>query len=184
MENKVKKVNIRLLAEGGIMIALAMILSKIVVYEAPQGGSVTAGSMVPIMIFAIRWGVGPGLLVGSMYGLLHFIFKPYFLNLPQFLLDYIFAYGLLGLAGLAHSVIHEYKENNYLKVGISATIAIVGRMISHILSGVIFFAEYAGSQNPWIYSTIYNATYLIPELIISIAVLILIWKPLQRATRI
>lgn len=57
--------------------------------------------------------------------------------------------------------------------------AIGGRMLSHVLSGVVFFAEYAGDQNPWLYSIGYNATYLIPELIISIVILLLIWKPLK-----
>ena len=40
-----------MLTEGGMMIALATILSYIKVYEAPMGGSVTAGSMIPIMLF-------------------------------------------------------------------------------------------------------------------------------------
>jgi thiamine transporter len=59
-------------------------------------------------------------------------------------------------------------------------LAIGGRMLSHVLSGVIFFAESAGAKNPWLFSIGYNATYLIPELIISIVVLVLIWKPLKK----
>lgn len=40
-----KKWNIQMLVEGGIMIALAVILNQIKIYSAPSGGSVTAGSM-------------------------------------------------------------------------------------------------------------------------------------------
>jgi Predicted membrane protein len=60
------------------------------------------------------------------------------------------------------------------------TLAVFGRLISHVISGVVFFSEYAGNQNPIIYSFIYNATYLVPELIISLIVLIIIWKPLKK----
>jgi thiamine transporter len=39
-----------------------------------------------------------------------------------------------------------------------------GRVIAHIFSGVIFFAEYAPeTQNVWVYSTIYNLGYLAPS---------------------
>ena len=65
-----KRWDVKMLTEGGMMIALATILSYIKVYEAPMGGSVTAGSMIPIILFAIRWGLIPGLAIGSTYGIL------------------------------------------------------------------------------------------------------------------
>ena len=171
-----------MLVEGGIMIALAVILSQIKIYSAPSGGSVTAGSMIPLLLFAIKWGVGPGFVVGASYGILDFILKPYFYHPIQLILDYPLAFGLLGLAGIGHSV----KDNTlkeYLLLILGVTLGIGGRMFSHVLSGVVFFAEYAGDKNPWIYSIEYNATYLIPELIISITVLVLIWKPLKRVIK-
>ncbi|MEW8972773.1 MAG: energy-coupled thiamine transporter ThiT [Tissierellaceae bacterium] len=171
--------NVKMLAEGGIMIALSILLSYIPVYQAPNGGSVTAGSMIPLMLFAIRWGVKPGIVVGSTYGILHFILKPYFYHWAQFILDYPLAYGLLGLAGICNIVDGE-ELNEYLKLVLGIVLAIGGRMLSHVLSGVIFFAESAGAKNPWLFSIGYNATYLIPELIISIVVLVLIWKPLKK----
>lgn len=179
-----KNLDIRMIVEGGIMIALAIVLTQFKLYKAPQGGSVTAGSMVPLMLFAIRWGIGPGIGVGVVYGLLHFIMDPFFLNLPQFLFDYIIPYGSMGIAGISSNLVKKGKSNAYIAVVISSTLAVLMRMVSHVLSGVIFFSEYAGSQNPWIYSIGYNAGYLIPELIISIVVLVLIWKPLQRAEAI
>lgn len=174
------KFSIRMLAEGSMMIALSVVLSTITIYQAPNGGSVSAGSMIPIMLFALRWGMGPGFLVGGVYGLLDFILKPYFYHPFQFILDYILAYGLLGLAAIGYD---EENRGNNIRLFAGVILAIAGRMVSHVLSGVIFFAEYAGDQNPWIYSIGYNATYLVPELIISIIVIMVIWKPLQRVLR-
>lgn len=177
-----KKKDIRMLAEGGMMIALSVVLSYIKVYQAPSGGSVTAGSMIPLMLFAIRWGVGPGIAVGGTYGILHFILKPYFYHWAQFILDYPLAYGMLGLAGI--STFRDTKDfGGYFKLIIGILLGICGRMFSHVLSGVIFFAENAGAKNPWLYSIEYNGTYLIPELIISTIVLVMIWKPLKKTIK-
>ncbi|MDR7869897.1 MAG: energy-coupled thiamine transporter ThiT [Tissierellaceae bacterium] len=173
-----KKFNTKMITEGGMMIALSVLLSYIKIYTLPNGGSITAGSMIPLMIFAIRFGVGPGIAVGATYGIIDFILKPYFYHPIQFILDYPMAFGLLGLAGLGHL---SDNSNGYTKVSFGISLGILGRMISHTLSGVIFFAEYAGDQNPWIYSIGYNASYLVPELIISLLVLVLIWKPLRKS---
>ena len=175
-----KKWSVRMLTEGGMMIALAALLSYIKIYQAPNGGSVTAGSMIPILLFAIRWGVGPGMVVGATYGMLDFILKPYFYHPIQMILDYPLAYGLLGLAGLAHLIKNKNKYNELLVLSIGVILAIGGRMFSHVVSGVVFFAEYAGDANPWIYSIGYNATYLVPELVISLIILILIWKSFKK----
>lgn len=175
-----KRSNARMLAEGGMMIALSVLLAYLPpIYQAPNGGSVTAGSMIPLLVFAIRWGIGPGFAVGATYGILDFLLKPYFYHWAQFILDYPLAYGLLGLAGIGY-IRRDSSFNEYFRLILGVVLAIGGRMLSHVLSGVVFFAEYAGDQNPWLYSIGYNATYLIPELIISIVILLLIWKPLKR----
>ena len=59
----------------------------------------------------------------------------------------------------------------------------IGKNDITCLSGVVFFAEYAGDKNPWIYSIEYNAYYLVPELIISCIVIAIIWKPLNKAIK-
>lgn len=173
------KKNVRILTEGGIMIALSALLSQIVIYQAPQGGSVSAGSMVPLMIFAMRWGVGPGLAVGASYGVLDFIMKPYFYHPLQLILDYPLAYGIIGLAGLGY-IFKKNSKMEYIGMVVGVSLGVLGRMLSHVLSGVIFFSEAAGTDNPWIYSLGYNATYLIPELLISLVLLALLWKPLKK----
>lgn len=171
------KFTTRMLTEAGMMMALSIILGRITIYTLPNGGSITAGSMIPLMVFAMRWGTGAGIAVGGLNGILDFILKPYFYHPLQFVLDYPMAFGLLGLAGLGN-----LRDNSsYGKAAIGVTLGILGRMLSHTLSGVIFFAEYAGDQNPWIYSIVYNGSYLVPELVISLLVLIILWKPLNKA---
>ena len=56
-----------------------------------------------------------------------------------------------------------------------------GRFISHVLSGVLFFAEYAGGQNVWVYSLVYNISYLLPSLVASAVCAIAIMPVLDRA---
>ncbi|WP_425448936.1 energy-coupled thiamine transporter ThiT [Dethiothermospora halolimnae] len=184
-----KKWSTRMMVEGGVMIALATALSMIPLYKAPFGGTITPGSMIPIIVFAMRWGLVKGLIVGFGYGLIQAAMATTpFLHWAQFFLDYPLAFGALGLSGLAHNAFKRSLRNNgksslvrdYGVAVFAILISILGRGISHILSGVIFFSEYAGDMNPWKYSAIYNAQYLVPEFIISIVLIIILWTPLKK----
>jgi len=169
-----KKLSTRALVEAGVMIALAQVLSYVKIFEAPFGGSVTAGSMVPILFFAIRWGVGPGLFAGAVYGVLQFLLGPkYSMHILSILLDYVAAFGLLGLAGLFN------KSVKGVIMGVFA--GIFGRFISTVLSGVIIWASYAPeTMNPWVYSIVYNGAYLLPELVISYIFVLILYKAFKR----
>ncbi len=154
-----KKLPLRAWIEAGVMIALAVVLHQIKVYQAPAGGAVTAGSMVPLIYLAVRYGPRFGMLTGAAYGLIDFAFEPYFVHPVQFLLDYPLAFGVLGLAGLA-----IFRK----RPALGAVAGVALRFVCHLLSGVVFFASSApAGQNVWVYSAIYNGTYLGPELIIS-----------------
>ncbi len=90
----------RMLVEAGIMMALAYVLSLVVVFQMPNGGTITAGSMIPILIFAFRWGGIQGMFVGSIYGVIQFMLGPkYSFHIVSILFDYVVAFGALGLAG-------------------------------------------------------------------------------------
>jgi thiamine transporter len=166
-----KNTNTRMLVEAGVMIALAQVLSYVKLFEMPQGGSVTAGSMVPIFILAIRWGTSQGILAGMVYGVLQFILgEKYSFHIVSILFDYVVAFGCLGLAG-----VFRHKG----KVGIMAGVfvGVLGRFICHVISGVVVFASYApAGQSPWVYSIIYNGSFLLVELIISMVIMgLLLW---------
>jgi thiamine transporter len=155
-----------ILAEISVFVALATALSFIIVYTLPQGGAITAGSMVPIFWLALRRGWKIGAVAGILYGLIQLIILPYAYNPWQTLLDYPLAFGCLGLAGF-------FKRWPIAGVAV----AITGRFIMHFLSGAFYFAAiYAPTLNPYVYSAVYNASYLIPEMAISIFIIYLLQK--------
>ena len=92
--------NTLMLVEGGLVIAMAQILSMYVIYQMPQGGAVKAANLVPLLIYAYRWGGRAGMLTGLVYGIVHFIlgFK-YSVHYLSIILDYLLAYGAIGIAG-------------------------------------------------------------------------------------
>ncbi len=167
------KMSTRVLVEAGVFIALAQILSFIK-YEMPYGGSVTLGSMVPIIIFAIRWGTKRGILVGLVHGFLQFALGTHFSYHPLgIFLDYIFAFGCLGLAGI-------FKKNLFF-ILLSTALAMLGRFAFHFLSGIILWYTYAPKgMNIYLYSLIYNGQYMMPELIITSVIISALYKPLRK----
>ncbi len=158
--------NPKVLAETAIFIALATALSLIVVYTLPQGGSITAASMVPILWLALRRGPKVGIAAGVLYGFIQLGLLPYVINPVQLLLDYPLAFGVLGLAGLFQK---------YPLAG--AAVGISGRFIMHFVAGVFYWAPIeAPNLNPFVYSAVYNASYILPELVISGFILYLLQK--------
>ena len=165
------KWNAKMLSFAALSIALSYVLSCIRLYRMPQGGSVTPASMLPLMLFAAAFGVGPGLLAGLVYGILQYLQGGWFLNVWQFSLDYLLAFAALGLAGLAR----KFPE----KWGLYAAmlIAVVARALSATLAGIMFW-----DTAPWA-SLVYNGTYLIPEIIICMILAAMIAKPVMRIMR-
>lgn len=157
----------KLLAYAALSIALAFVLSYIRLWRMPQGGTVTPSSMLPVMLFSYAFGVGPGLVASLAYGLLQAIQDPYIVGFWQFLLDYPIAFGVLGLMGLFAG-----RKNNW-SVFVGIGVVSILRMACHTLSGVLFFSEYAGDANPWVYSLGYNSFVLV-DAAICIAVALLI----------
>jgi thiamine transporter len=151
---------LRAYIEAGALIALSAVLSMIKIWHMPQGGSVTAASMIPVLLIGLRWGAGLGIPAGVAYGIVDYLLGGYFFHPVQLLLDYPIAFGALGLAGVL-------RRQPLLGVAV----AIGGRFAAHLTSGAVFFGSYApAGQNPWVYSAIYNGSYLVPELAISLLV--------------
>ena len=67
------KKNALVMCECAIMIALAAVLSFVKILELPYGGSVTAFSIVPIVIISYRHGVKWGLLSGFVFSIIQLI---------------------------------------------------------------------------------------------------------------
>jgi len=164
-------VETKILAEMIVFIALAnalYIVSKLYLpfLHLPEGGSITLGSMVPLLWFALRRGLRWGVEAGIVYGLVHIVVSGDIYYPTQILLDYPLAFGALGLAG-------AFKARPLIRVGVGIT----GRFIFHFISGVVFFGQYAPEGwNVFAYSAFYNAAYLVPEFIISSIVIFMLLK--------
>ncbi len=166
MRNK----SIQILVESGIMIALATILNMFQIYAMPNGGSVTPGSMVPIFFLSWRRGAKAGIIAGAIFGLINFMYKPYYLHWAQFFLDYLLAYGILGIVGFI-------KQNkNLYKISALVIVASFTRLLVHIVSGVIFWSEGMELSAAIAFSTSYNISYMIPEAIIAIILMLLLTR--------
>lgn len=168
---KNKKIGARQLVFSAMAIALAMVTSFIKLFSLPMGGSVTLLSMLFIVLIGYWYGVGPGLTAALAYGILQLVTNPYIISLPQMLVDYIFAFGALGLAG-----IFADKKNGLIK---GYLLGVFGRFVFAVLSGVIFFSSSApgvlGNKtlDALVYSAEYNGSYLLVETVITLIVVIL-----------
>ena len=159
MKNEVKK-----LVYSALGVALALVTSYIKLWDMPMGGSVTLFSMLFICLIGYWFGAKYGLITGIAYGLLQFIIDPYMVSIWQVLFDYPLAFGALGLSGLFC--------NKKWGLQIGYIVGVIGRFIFSTLSGVIFFAEYAPEgMNPWVYSTLYQGTYLGTELVMTLIII-------------
>ena len=161
---------------GGACVAASFVLSFIKI-SMNYGGSITLASMLPLFIYCYVFGVGKGLVVGVVYGLLQFIQGPYFLTVPQFLLDYILPFAGICLAGVFKKVMPEKGA-----IFCGAVLFSILRLAFHIGSGIIWFGMDSvvdtlplfGSteaMGAFVYSFLYNAIYMVPETIILLAVL-------------
>ena len=168
-----KRNQVRIMTEIGMAVALAVIFNFIPLWRMPQGGSVSL-EILPILIIALRWGVRPGMMAGVVYGLVQLAFGPFIIHPAQLVLDYPLAYMLVGLAGIFSNKINlKTKVSTYGCLLLAVLTGGLGRFISHFLSGVIFFAQYAPEgQSPWVYSAIYNISYLLPSLLLSYIIII------------
>ncbi len=177
MSNNLKRT--RILTECAIMIALSCVLSVITIYTLPQGGSITAFSQVPIIVLSYRhglkWGAFSGFVL-SVFQLISGVANFSYVNtvwayIAVAMLDYLVAFTVLGLGGMFRGKI----KNQAVSIGLGAGIVSVIRLVSHFLSGVTVWADYAdGWQNVWIYSLAYNGSYMGVETAITVLGVVLL----------
>lgn len=174
---------VRALCEGAILLALAIVLnlvSKPIFANMVNGGSVSL-AMFPILFYAHRWGLGRGLLMGFAYGLLDMLLDGgYAWGWQSIILDYLAAYTALGLGGL-------FRGKAW---GIFPGVAVgcLGRFAVHHLSGITIYKILVPTEvegfgvfsNPHLYSLVYNGVYMIPNLIIAMAIAAVLYVPMKK----
>jgi thiamine transporter len=175
-----KGITVKEIAEMGLAVALAVALSyvaKLIPLQLKYGGTIALG-IIPVFYIALRRGARDALIAGLALGLVTMLTDPFFVHPVQILLDYPLPGMALALAGLPF-----FRRGNRWWLGI-----LVGggvRYVLHVISGLVFFASYASQwhMNPFIYSLAYNASYVVPSMVIALAVMAplrrvkALWKP-------
>ena len=183
MKNKSKLHRaVLMLCEGAVMVVLAQILGWLKLWEMPWGGSICL-SMLPIFIYACRWGVGPGLMSGFVLGVLQFMLDGGFaLGWQSILGDYLLAFTVLGLAGL-------FRGRNS-SVFLGTLTGSAARFLVHYVVGATIWAEYMPETffgltmtTPWFYSLLYNGFYMVIDAALCLLVLALMQRPMGRWLR-
>lgn len=169
----------RMLCEGALMVAVAVVLSLFPLFKLPNGGSVDL-AMLPVLFFAVRWGVGPGLLAGFVFGLLQiFTEGAVAWGWQSLLLDFLVAYTPLGLAGV-------FRGKRW-GVFAGTILGCFARFLVHFVSGITIYAILVPTElfsatytSPWLYSLIYNGSYMAIDAALCLVLFGLLYRPLKK----
>lgn len=163
----------RKLTESAVMLALATVLSYFKLFDLPYGGSITLCSMLPILIIAYRFGTSWGIFTSCIYGLIQMLFgiknltyaTSFAAAIAIILFDYIIAFGVIGLGG----IFRKYFKNQTGAMAAGMVLACILRYICHVISGCTVWAGLSiPDKQAFAYSLAYNATYMLPELLITV----------------
>ncbi|MBR1417952.1 MAG: energy-coupled thiamine transporter ThiT [Synergistaceae bacterium] len=170
------RLNIKVMLEGALCIALAVVLDKLNLFRMPNGGSIDL-ELVPLIIFAWRHGLKLGLCIGALTGVTQFLLSPYYVHPIQVIADYPLATCCVGL-----SACKLFKNFNNINKILGIILAGACQIACHTFSGAVFFAQYApAGQNPWIYSMLYNLPVMSIKYILSGIAAFMLYKALNKA---
>lgn len=180
--NNLQSTRTLFLVEVAIFAAFAFVLDLIPSFQMPQGGSISF-AMIPIFIISFRWGIKGGLLSGFLWGMMQLAMEPKVYSFWQAVIEYGFAFTVLGFAGIVAGPVHQAikagnAKKSFLFIMLGILLGSALRLLAHFFAGVVFFAEYAPKGQPaWLYSLIYNSWYMIPSFIIcTVLVYFLFYK--------
>jgi len=195
-----QKFNVRVLAEIAIFAALGFALDALQGGYSrgmfPSGGSIGI-AMVPVFIIAYRRGLLASILCGLTLSIIQMLTGVYAVNTStnpndfirvagpfiQIMLDYVLGYTLVGVSGAFFGMYH--KSNNEKTKLLSIILGVlVGGLLkysSHVIAGGLFYLNQGSSfwgigDSSWAFSFIYNGAYNIPNIALSLAVMIIIAK--------
>ena len=171
----------RVLVECALMIAIGTVLSNIKFFTMPNGGSVTALSMLPFVLVSFRHGIKWGLFTGFVNGCLQILLggglwappTPTFLAYAgEVLLDYILAFMALGLA----EFFARPFQNRVVGVAVGTFMAGFLRFLCSFLSGVLIWGNLTDGLPAWTYSLVYNGSYMLPETLLTMVAAVLLCR--------
>lgn len=165
----------RTLCEAAILIALSVALEMITLYKLPNGGSVTL-SMVPIILFAVRHGIGWGAMAGFVFGGINYMMGGSAIDWTTIICDYFIAFSMLGFgAGLF--------RGKKLGCIFGSLTGVTLQFIASYLVGVFVWGKWMPDEflgmtmtTPWIYSFLYNILWAGPDLVLSVVVFAVLYQ--------
>lgn len=171
------------IVESSLMVAFATVLSLLKLIEMPYGGSVTLASMLPLVIVGYRHGVGTGLSAGLVYAVIQQLLGLNNLSyvtgwqsvIAVIMLDYIVAFTVVGLGGIFRNKLTKLKlsasKNQGAEIATGMAFVCILRYLCHTVAGATVWAGLSiPTEAALVYSIGYNATYMLPETIVSVLV--------------
>ena len=128
------------------------------------------------IIYAYYFGFAKALVCGFIYGILQFVQDPYILTPATFTLDYLLAFASISIMGL-----FSKRKLNAITVSLGTTASILTRFVMHFISGILYFNHGSiwvnlPAENAITYSLLYQVVYLIPDLIICLTAMLILYK--------
>jgi thiamine transporter len=166
-----KQTKTQTLVECAILIAIATVLSLFKLVDLPYGGSVTAASMLPLVLISYRHGLLRGVTAGLVYGVIQQLLGLNTLAwvttwqsvVAVIVLDYVVAFGVTGLGGIFKNRI----KSQALSLTAGVMLICLLRYGCHVIAGCTVWAGLSiPTSAALIYSIGYNATYMIPETVV------------------
>ncbi len=167
-----KQQNMLRLVESGLMLAMATVLSMVKVLDLPYGGSITAFSSLPLLLVAYRHGLWQGLFTAFAHALIQLLLGANTLSYATsagaavaiVVLDYLLAFTVLGLGG----IFRRQCENQGAALVLGALLTGALRYVLHTIAGCTVWAGLSiPTETALVYSLAYNATYMLPETIVT-----------------
>ncbi len=173
----------KIITESALLISLAVVLSFIKIVEMPMGGSITL-CMLPIIFASIKFKTKIALtnsltfafiklLIGVFSGNVFVWCKTPFAVIMVALFDYILAFGFIGFAGLLKKI--KFKNIKDFGIYLGVIFCFLIRFACHFITGVFIWSQWS-NQNAFIYSLIYNITYLLPEMFLTLFIFFILLK--------
>ena len=154
----------RELAYIAVYAAMFVVLDRVQIYRLPNGGSINL-STIALLLASYHLGWKAGLVAGLTANLLLFVTGSlHYYGLVSLFFDYLIPYTILGGSSF-------FKNYGYFYSGILITGLI--RLASSTFSGIVVWdTEFWASLG-------YNATYIIPVIIIDLLAVPAIYKAIQ-----
>ena len=149
------------IAYASMAVALSIMLTYFRI-PLPIGTAITF-DVLPLMLLALlydhRLVLVAGLAGGVLAGLICPGWEP--IHWAQIPLEQLLCFSALGYTG-----VFGREKRSHILGGVLITTALL--LTAHTLSGAVFYGQFAWEGwSPWLYSLVYNATYVLPDCLLS-----------------